>query len=164
MKHLTRERALIFGLVSVVLLWFFHPLSAFYPNGMIRSCGVNGWTFPTCSESAAGYARMDFQILLTEWLGVLIVTGLLYKIAPLKTPDFSAAEANVSTIQSELHRLTASLAKGEIDFDEYDAKKTGKLIQLIDNQTSLKASMIMHNALAAPEIIRRVHISPGQIS
>lgn len=76
----SEKLALLIGAAFVILAWLFAPLT-FQNSYVTRFCGFNMITTPgRCNDLMMDIARIDWPILLTEWLGILIVTFLLYYV------------------------------------------------------------------------------------
>lgn len=63
------QRRILKGVVAVVIAMFLYP-----PRADDTLDLYYGWLW-------SGSARVDVPLLLAQWIGVLIVTALLYKLA-----------------------------------------------------------------------------------
>ena len=161
---MTRQKILLSAVAAIVCSLIFAPMALFGESGIVASCGFRFLTSPgVCNPERYQLARVDYVVLFTYWAGIAII-GCLLSLRVKPKVDTAIFESNISTLESELRRLARALDSGDIDFAEYDEKKTAALLRLIDNQTTLKAVQALGGALPEAEMIRRVHISPGQLA
>ena len=77
-----QKKILIAVTVVIGLMLLYPPFHARFPNGVIKNLGYS-WIFAPPSGGAwqASAGTVDIGILITQWIGVLVVGGIVFFIA-----------------------------------------------------------------------------------
>lgn len=75
----TRYKKFIIGTaIAIALTMIFAPMALFSDSGVIGACGHRFLTSPAaCSASRYMLARVDYPVLITYWIGILLISYLL---------------------------------------------------------------------------------------
>lgn len=119
MKTFSKQKILTTLCFLILLTLLFPPFEDVHPNGGTTNAGYSFIMLPPKkSEYAVGAATVDVEMLLTQWIGILLLAGVAW--ISRNADDFENLIDKAETSKIELAK---KYEDGEISFIELETQR-----------------------------------------